>query len=54
MLEFMLTQCVHDSIPQRLTKGIGWLNHGYSSRFAARLDRENQGVAIIVEFNAAA
>ena len=40
-------------IPHRLTQRIGWLNHSYSSRFAARLDREDQGEAIIVEFNAA-
>ncbi len=39
-------------IPQRLTEGISWLNHGYSSRMAARLDQQNQGEAIIVEFSA--
>lgn len=41
-------------IPQRLTERIGWLNRDCASRLATRLDRRNQGEAIIVEFCAAA
>lgn len=38
-------------IPQRLSEKIGRLNGKYSSHLAAKLDRQNQGEAIIAEYS---